>query len=151
MNDSVFLSIAGIFASQSTCSRVHVGSIIVKDKRIISSGYNGVPKGFAHCNEIFTKEKIEELGNEVFLKEHKAFSDRYELHAEENAIAFAAKNGVSLDGSTIYTTTSPCHRCAKLITSSGISRVVFETLYDRENSRDFLESSGIVVDCLKET
>ena len=132
-----FLEIAKQFASQSTCCRKQVGAILVKDGRIVSTGYNGVVKGAIHCNEhdVFknvdwTKQKATD---DLAMKHHQ-FSSVNELHAEQNAIAFAAKNGVSTDGCTLYTTLAPCPDCAKLIVASGIKEVYYTEEYDRNTT-----------------
>lgn len=144
-----FLNIAYTFAVHSTCIRKQVGAVIVKDKRIISTGYNGVPSGVEHCNERFKNINVKEWADpnsEAALMHHK-FSSRYELHAEQNAIAFTAKTDSSpLEGATIFTTLSPCNDCAKLIKAAGIRTVVFDEPYDRDTSSlEFLKEAGIHV------
>jgi len=137
-----FMEIAKIFAKHSTCIRKQVGAVIVKDKRIISTGYNGVPSGIKHCNEVF--DLSDELNKEEFMKKHRDFSSMYELHAEQNAIAFAAKNSLSVNGASIYCTLSPCRDCLKLISAVGIKDVYFNEVYDRE-SLDELDKRAITL------
>ena len=143
-----FIRIAYIFGEHSTCIRKHVGSIIVKDKRIISCGYNGTPKGIEHCSEKFKNIDFKELntaGTPLNLAHHE-FSEVYEVHAEANAIAFCAKYEISLDGADIYCTLSPCVNCAKLIAQAGIKRVFYHEKYDRNtDGLDMLEKLGIEV------
>lgn len=132
----------------STCSRVKVASIIVKDGRIISTGWNGVPSGFKHCEDIFKKDLIpcessgfktiykiydDEVTAEEWYKKHHEFSEKYELHAEQNSIAFAAKNNISTQGASIFITITPCSNCAKLILQSGIKKVYYKDIYDRSS------------------
>lgn len=133
--DRTFLNIAKEFSKHSTCCRKKVGAIITCNKRVISSGYNGTPSAIKHCEEVFkdiSEEDKLDLNSE-FCKQHAIFSKAYELHAEQNCIAFAAKNGIKIDNDCVlYTTLSPCSDCAKLIAQSGIKRVVYEEKYDRD-------------------
>ena len=146
--DRTFMNIAREFAKHSTCCRKQVGAVIVSNGRIVSTGYNGVPSGIKHCNQIFTKSEIEQMKdlNSEAGKKHAKFSREFELHAEQNCIAFASKTGIKLDNnSTLYTTLSPCSDCAKLISQSGIKRVVYEDVYDRDHSGiDLLNKLRIV-------
>lgn len=113
--DEYFMDIAKQVATRATCDRKHVGAVIVKDKVILSTGYNGSPRGMAHCDDI---------GHEM-VEGHCIRT----VHAEANAIAQAAKNGVSIDGSTLYTTASPCYDCFKLLINAGIKRIVYGEYY----------------------
>ena len=146
--DKTFLNIAKELSKHSTCCRKHVGAIIVSNGRIVSTGYNGTPSGVKHCCDTFTeeqKQKFQDL-NSPESKLHAEFSRKFELHAEQNCIAFASKRGISLENnSTLYTTLSPCSDCAKLIFQSGITRVVYEEEYDRDKSGiELLNSLGVV-------
>jgi dCMP deaminase len=156
-----------IFADRSTCCRIKVGAVIALDNRIISCGYNGSANSKEHCLEYFKKiyanNKITEeelktlievklhpdisfedwLKTEEFKRLHADYSAKNELHAEMNAIIYAAKKGISIEGSSIYITYSPCIACGKNIISSGIKKVYFNTLYDRENSIQYLNDNGI--------
>ena len=117
-------------------------------------GYNGVPSGHFHCEDYFEKEisyhtdyipSLEEyFKSQEFLDEHKKWSEEHEIHAEMNAIAFAAKNGISTNGSEIYVTHSPCFHCAKVIIQSGIKKVYFRNIYNVKVVK-FLEHSGLEV------
>lgn len=141
-----FLSVARLFESRSTCSRVQVGAILVKDGRIISTGYNGVLPGAKHCNEMHfaTVDWAHTALDSDVSKEHHAFSSVNELHAEQNVIAFAARNGVCTDGCTLYTTLAPCPDCSKLIAAAGIKAVYYLQEYDRCGSGiEFLKKNGI--------
>ena len=124
--DKRYLKMARIWASNSYCIRRQVGALLVKDKMIISDGYNGTPAGF--------ENKCED--------EHDA-TKAYVLHAEANAITKVAKSNNSSDGSTLYITTSPCMECSKLIIQSGIIRVVYQEKYRITDGLDLLERAGI--------
>lgn len=141
-----FMRIAYIFGEHSTCVRKHVGAIIVKDKRIISCGYNGSPKGVAHCSDKFKNIDFRELNTPgtPLNEAHHKFSEAFEVHAEQNCIAFCAKSDISTEGSEIYCTLSPCVNCAKLIAQAGIKKVYYHEKYDRNTEGlDLLESMGI--------
>jgi len=120
--DHYFMDIAREVATRSTCDRKHVGAVIVRDKTILSSGYNGSIRGLPHCSDAGC---IIENGHCIAT-----------VHAEANAIIQAAKNGVMINGSTIYTTASPCWSCFKLICNSGIRRICFGEFYREERIFD---------------
>ena len=127
--DSRYLEIAEVWAKNSYCKRRQVGALIVKDRMIISDGYNGTPSGF---------ENICEDENGV--------TKPYVLHAEANAITKVAKSGNSSQGSTLYVTASPCLECSKLIIQSGIKRVVYRDEYRLTDGVDLLRRAGIEVE-----
>ena len=116
--DDYFMAIARVVASRSTCDRKFVGSVIVRDKTILSTGYNGSIRGMPHCSEV---------GH--WMEEGHCIAT---IHAECNAILQAAKNGVSIDGGTIYVTASPCWNCFKMIANAGLRRIVYGEFY-RDN------------------
>ncbi|MTI66428.1 MAG: cytidine deaminase [Firmicutes bacterium] len=124
--DEYFMEIVNVVKNRSTCLRRHIGALIVKDKRILSTGYNGAPKGLKHCEEIGCMRK----------KLNVPSGERHELcralHAEQNAIVQAANSGVSIKDATIYVTNQPCVLCAKMIINAGIKRVVFGGKYPDE-------------------
>lgn len=124
--DRRYLDMAQIWAGNSYCRRRQVGAILVKDKMIISDGYNGTPSGFANV--------CEDENGDTF---------RYVLHAEANAITKVAQSNNSSSGSTLYVTTSPCMECSKLIIQAGIRRVVFRELYRLCDGIDLLREAGI--------
>ncbi len=126
--DSRYLRMARIWAENSYCKRRQVGCLVVKDKMIISDGYNGTPSGF---------ENICEDDNNT--------TKPYVLHAEANAITKLARSGNSSDGSTLYVTASPCLECAKLIIQCGIKRVVYSEKYRIEDGIELLRRAGIEV------
>ena len=127
--DDKYLQRAAIWAQNSYCKRRQVGALIVKDRMIISDGYNGTPSGF---------ENICEDENGV--------TKPYVLHAEANAISKVAKSGNSAEGSTLYITASPCLECAKLIIQAGIRRVVYRDEYRLTDGVDLLRRAGIEVE-----
>ncbi|MEZ5071201.1 MAG: dCMP deaminase family protein [Bacteroidales bacterium] len=124
--DLRYLKMAGIWASNSYCTRRQVGALLVKDKMIISDGYNGTPAGFENECEAETGQ-----------------TKSYVLHAEANAITKVAKSNNSSDGSTLYITTSPCMECSKLIIQAGIIRVVYAEEYRIKDGLDLLARAGI--------
>lgn len=126
--DLVYLKMAEIWGTNSHCRRMQVGCLMVKDKSIISDGYNGSPSGFPN--------QCEDDSNTTL---------PYVLHAEANAITKLAKSTNSSDGSTVYITASPCFECSKLIIQSGIKRVVFKEIYRKTESLQFLYEAGIEV------
>ena len=113
--DEYFMNIARVVSSRSTCPRKSVGAVIVRDKTILSTGYNGSIRGMPHCTEA---GHMMENGHCVAT-----------IHAESNAILQAARNGVMIDGGTVYVTASPCWNCFKEIANSGIRRVVYGEFY----------------------
>jgi dCMP deaminase len=126
--DLVYLKMAEIWGTNSHCKRMQVGCLMVKNKSIISDGYNGSPSGFPN--------QCEDDSNTTL---------PYVLHAEANAITKLAKSTNSSDGSTVYITASPCFECSKLIIQSGIKRVVFKEIYRKTESLNFLYEAGIEV------
>ena len=143
--DEYFMQMAELTAQRSTCLRRQVGAIIVKEKHIIATGYNGAPKGLPHCEELggCLREKLEIPSGE-----------RHELcralHAEQNAIIQAATLGQSIEGATIYITHQPCIICAKMIITAGISRIVIRRGYPDEMSRGMLREAGLKVELIGE-
>lgn len=124
--DKRYLRMAKIWAENSYCKRRQVGALIVKDKMIISDGYNGTPSGFENiCEDDNNKTKA------------------YVLHAEANAITKVARTGNSSQGATLYITASPCIECSKLIIQAGIVRVVYDDMYTHTEGLELLERAGI--------
>lgn len=148
--DEYFMMLAKLAASRSTCLSRPTGAVVVKDKQVLATGYNGSLPGQVHC-----------MDEGVCLRRSRQWPEaaKYEMcrsaHAEANAVALAAKKGVSLEGATIYCTLEPCITCSKLIVMSGITRVVYEHPYDSpipERDRywkEVLASSGIAVERLE--
>lgn len=137
--DEYFMDITKQVATRSTCLRRAVGAILVHDKRIIATGYNGGPSGLAHCLDIGCLR--EQLGIPSG-QQHELCRG---IHAEQNAIIQAARYGVPIDGAVLYCTTQPCTQCTKMIINAGISEIVFEQGYPDDLARDLLEESGIIV------
>ena len=135
--ENYFMDIAMLVARRSTCLRRAVGAIIVKDKRILSTGYNGAPTGVRHCEEVGCLR--EKLGIESG-KMHELCRG---IHAEQNAIIQAAYHGVSLKGASIFCTNLPCSICAKMIINAGINKIYYHDGYADDISKDMLEEANI--------
>jgi dCMP deaminase len=116
----------------STCTRVQVGAIIVRDGRLLSSGYNGSMPGQSHCSDVFPPERIESMTPEEYSAAHRIYSLHNEGHAELSAISTAAKYGIAVGGCDIAVTHTPCPMCAKSIIIAGIQKVLYLEVYDRE-------------------
>jgi dCMP deaminase len=137
--DQYFIDITRLVATRSTCLRRGVGAILVKDRNILATGYNGVPSGISHCEQTgCLREQMKVPSGE-----------RHELcrglHAEQNAIIQAARHGVNIDGATLYCTTMPCVICTKMLINAGIKRVVFGEGYADNLAREMIAESGIEV------
>lgn len=126
INDDQFMQIAKIIAQSSKCVSMSVGALIVNDNRIISHGYNGTPPGATNCRDLFTCR----------CPEHTAWSLNHEVHAEMNAIIWAAKRGTAIEGSTVYCTHEPCPNCLKHLLASGVEKCIFEEVYYNEQPVD---------------
>ncbi|ABQ26372.1 deoxycytidylate deaminase [Geotalea uraniireducens] len=138
--DEYFMEITHLVAKRSTCLRRQVGAVIVKDKNILATGYNGAPSGVSHCLDVgCLREKLNIPSGE-----------RHELcrglHAEQNAIIQAAKHGTTIDGSTLYCTTLPCIICSKMVINAGIKRIVYEVGYPDQLAEEMIKESGVVID-----
>jgi len=137
--DDYFLGLVDQIASRATCDRGKSGCIIVKDKRILCTGYVGSPPGFPHCDEVghLLKKVIDEDGA---IRQHCTRT----IHAEQNAICQAAKNGIELNGTTLYCTMEPCRVCAMLIISCGIQKVITKKRYHAgHEARELFKEAGI--------
>ena len=135
--DEYFMEIASVVAKRSTCLRNQVGALFVKNKRLLTTGYNGAPAGIQHCDEVGCA------------REGVASGTRHELcravHAEQNAIIQAALHGVSIEGATLYCTHQPCILCAKMLINAKISRVVYSRSYPDDTALRFLAQAGVEV------
>ncbi|NLY55470.1 MAG: cytidine deaminase [Firmicutes bacterium] len=135
--DQYFMEIAHLVAKRSTCLRRQVGAVIVKDRRILTTGYNGAPAGVPHCAEVGCLR--EQLGVPS--------GERHELcraiHAEQNAIVQAAYHGVSLNGGICYTTVQPCSLCAKMLINAGIKCIIFQGDYPDALTQELLTAAGV--------
>ena len=140
--DDYFMDMAELARKRTTCLRRGVGAVIVKDNRVIATGYNGTPKGITHCSETgCLREQLKVPSGQ-----------RHELcrglHAEQNAIIQAACTGASIEGATLYCTTQPCSICSKMIINSGIKRIVIKESYPDELAESMIKESGIQVDVI---
>ncbi|MEA3512051.1 MAG: deaminase [Campylobacterota bacterium] len=143
LNDKNFINIAHEIASASKCVSKQVGAVIVKDGRILSTGYNGTPAGYTNCKTYWDSE---------YTKEHHEWSKTYEIHAEMNAIIWAAREGISIKGADIYVTLEPCSECSKNLIASGIKRIVYDRAYEHTNSdivSKFLKDNGVTIEKIK--
>jgi dCMP deaminase len=137
--DQYFMDITRLVATRSTCMRRQVGAILVKERNILATGYNGVPSGITHCDATgCLRERLKIPSGE-----------RHELcrglHAEQNAIIQAARHGINIDGSTLYCTTMPCIICTKMVINAGIRAIVYGEGYTDELAREMISESGISV------
>lgn len=141
--DEYFMEIAEVVATRSTCLRRQVGAIIVQDKRILATGYNGAPAGLCHCGETgCLREKLNIPSGQ-----------RHELcralHAEQNAIIQCAVHGVAIKDAILYSTTQPCVLCSKMLINAGIKTIVFQGPYPDELSLNLLEEAGVELRAVK--
>ena len=138
--DQYFAEIADLVSTRSTCLRNHVGAVIVKESQILSTGYNGAPKGLPHC---------EELGGCLREKLGVKSGERHELcrglHAEQNAIIQAAYHGVSVNGAKLYCTTLPCSICTKMIINAGITEIIYIEEYEDKLAKELVEQSNLKI------
>ncbi len=137
--DEYFLEMAGLVAKRSTCLRRMVGAVLVKEKRILATGYNGAPSGLKHCIEIgCMRQKLKVPSGE-----------RHELcralHAEQNALIQSSLHGISVKGATLYATTQPCVICAKMLINAGIKEIVITQGYPDKLAMDFLKEAKIKI------
>lgn len=142
--DEYFMAMAKLVSLRSTCLRRQVGAVIVKDKRVLSTGYNGAPKGLKHCSDTNCLRQQLKVPR----------GQRHELcrgvHAEQNAVIQAAVFGVSIRDASIYTTHHPCSVCAKILVNAGISEVVYEKGYADDLSKEVLKEAEVRVRRVKE-
>ncbi len=140
ISDKNFINIAHEIASASKCVSKQVGAVIVKDGRILSTGYNGTPSGYVNCSEHW---------NNNYTKDHHEWSKTYEIHAEMNAIIWAARKGISIENATIYVTLEPCSDCSKNLIAAGIKKIVYDKAYEHTNSNilsKFIKDNGVCIE-----
>jgi dCMP deaminase len=134
-----FMDIARLVSRRSTCIRRHVGAILVKDKRVLATGYNGAPAGLVHCEEMGCMRQKNDIPS----------GQRHELcrglHAEQNAIIQAAYHGTSIAGAALYCTTLPCSICLKMLINAGITEIVCEEGYPDELTESLLKEADIII------
>ena len=137
--DSYFLQIADVVKQRSTCLRRQVGALLVKDKRVLTTGYNGAPTGLRHCEEVGCLREIRQVPS----------GERHELcrglHAEQNAIIQGALHGVPLSGADLYSTHQPCAMCAKMIVNASIKRIILAGSYPDELAEEILKEAGVQI------
>jgi dCMP deaminase len=137
------MAIAKMVAKRSTCLRRSVGAILVKDKRILATGYNGAPAGLRHCEEVGCLRESSSIPS----------GQRHELcrglHAEQNVIIQAAYHGISIKGATLYCTNKPCVICSKMLINAGIQKIYYEEGYDDALSDQMLAEAGVELARLK--
>lgn len=138
--DEYFLEIARLVKTRSTCLRRQVGSVFVRDKRVLATGYNGAPSGLKHCEEVGCIREREGIPS----------GERHELcrgiHAEQNAMLQAAQHGIGLRGSILYGTNQPCVLCAKMLINAGVERIVVLGGYPDKLAQEMLGEAGIQVE-----
>lgn len=139
--DDYFMEICAVVAQRSTCARAAVGAVIVRDRNILATGYNGAPAGMPHCTEsgclVYTST------NPSGETEENCYRT---IHAEINAIAQAAKSGVSIKDSRIYITHSPCIQCLKVLVNTGVGRICYGRPYKLDQVRELIEGSGVIME-----
>jgi len=135
--DDYFMDIARLVATRSTCLRRQVGCVLVKERRILSTGYNGAPSGVAHCVEIGCRREQDGIPS----------GERHEMcrgvHAEQNAIIQGARHGVIIRGAVAYITTQPCSICTKMLINAGIEEIIYDGDYPDELSQSLLKEAGV--------
>jgi dCMP deaminase len=134
-----FMDITRLVARRSTCIRRQVGAVVVKDKRILATGYNGVPTGLPHCEEVGCIRELQKIPS----------GQRHELcrglHAEQNTIIQAAFHGISINGATLFCTTLPCSICLKMLINAGIREIIYEQGYPDDLAHSLLEQSDLTL------
>lgn len=158
-----YIDVLNSLKTYSTCSRLQVAAILVKDSRILSSGYNGVAKGCCECNKMYARssdgkilftnyltKRVTSMNEAQYRKEHHEFADKYEIHAEMNCLGFALKNNTDITGAQLYLTTSPCLNCSKLIIVSGIKEVYYLEEYDDTAGVSYLLDNGVLCEKIEE-
>ena len=139
ISDQNFINIAKEIATASKCVSKQVGAVIVKEGRILSTGYNGTPAGYTNCKEHWNGE---------YTKDHHDWSKTYEIHAEMNALIWAARKGISIEGATIYVTLEPCSECSKNLIAAGIKEIVYDRAYEHTDSNvisKFIKDNGVKI------
>ena len=148
--DTTLMGIAALWEERSTCSRNHVGAVIAKDGRHIGSGYNGAPAGMPHCeHQVTTFNPLTKTATfHVAEAAAKAAGEgcQMAIHAEANALAYCARDGIAVGGATVYTTLSPCFACSQLIIAAGLVRVVYGRAYRDLQGIQLLNQAGVTVE-----
>lgn len=147
----VLMATAHVWAERSTCERMHVGCVLELEGRILTTGYNGAPAGMDHCDHtctcpigpMMTREKLIHAGVCASVK-----PCRIAVHAEANAIAFAARHGIALVGARLFTTMAPCYACSQLIINAGVSTVIYDDPYRDMTGVELLVAAGVTVEAI---
>ena len=133
--DEYFMEVATVVARRSTCLRRQIGAILVKDKHILTTGYNGAPAGLAHCLDgVCPRDSVPSGERQELCRG---------LHAEQNALLQAARHGITVAGATLYCTTEPCSLCTKMLINAGIVRVVFSNEYPDDLAKEMLMAAAV--------
>lgn len=152
--DAVLMATATIWSDRSTCSRNKVGVVIARDGRTISTGYNGAPQGMAHCEHpppmTFGSRRVTPENVELYTSTSLDRGCKVAIHGEANALAYAARHGVAVEGATLYTTLSPCYPCSQLIIAAGLARVCFDRSYRDPAGIDLLRTGKVTVVPMRE-
>jgi len=137
--DDYFMEMARLVSTRSTCTRRSVGAVLVKDRRVLATGYNGAPPGLKHCDELGCLRAALNIPS----------GERHEIcraiHGEQNALIQCAIHGVAAQGATLYCTTYPCSACAKMLIGAKIKEIIYEGSYPDPVSTELLEESGVVI------
>ncbi|MGB4594046.1 MAG: cytidine/deoxycytidylate deaminase family protein [Coriobacteriia bacterium] len=136
--DEYFMAIAEQVSGRATCMRRSIGAVLVKDKRILATGYNGVPSGLAHCEDVGCIRETRGIPSGT---QHELCRG---IHAEQNAVIQAARHGIPIDGATVYCTHQPCVLCAKILINAGVVDIVYRESYPDALSEELLAEAGIV-------
>lgn len=142
------MNMARLLKQQSSCISVKVGCVIVKQDRVISIGYNGTPSGYVNCNQYWGDDYLTNVFDKreylQHRKNHHQWSDIHQIHAQMNALMFAAKTGISTNNTTMFVTTFPCQYCLKNIIQAGITQIIYQSQYDlgltQQNFMQFIKS-----------
>ncbi len=138
--DEYFMKITELVATRATCLRRKVGAILVRNKRILTTGYNGPPSGIRHC-----EERGGCIRDELKIPSGERMELSRAIHAEQNAIIQAAKMGISIQDSTLYVTTHPCFTCAKMLINAGVKKIIYKEGYPDTFAKDILKEAGVEV------
>lgn len=156
--NSIFMKMTETVATRSTCERIKTGALLVKDERVISIGYNGVVSGADHCDEHWRSYwassehksmKYEDFVKNILPELHHPWSLINEIHGEQNAILYAAKEGIPTKETELYSLYSPCINCAKVIISAGIQKVYYRNMYYRDDLKGITFLQGRGIECIR--
>lgn len=143
--DEYFMRITELVASRATCLRRKVGAVLVRNKRILTTGYNGPPSGITHC-----EQRGGCIRDELKIPSGERMELSRAIHAEQNAIIQAAKVGISIEDSTLYVTTHPCFTCSKMLINAGIKKIIYKEGYPDSFAMEILKEAGVLVVQFKE-